>query len=89
MNATETGTFSNNWFIQFDVTEFMQGRVDLTEGSHLFVSKTEALRDLFGDPCPGRDKSLVLHYEVLGTEGRAEAQESDGRLLTPVDISCT
>lgn len=67
----------------------MQGRVDLAGGQYLFLSKTEPLIDLFGDPCPGRDKTVVLHYEILGTEGKAEAQESDGRLLTPVSISCT
>lgn len=80
---------SSNRRGQFDVTEFMQGRVDLAGGTHLFISKTEDLVGLFGDPCPGRDKSLVMQYEVLGTEGKAEAQESDGRLLTPISISCT
>lgn len=74
---------------QFDVTEFMQGRVDLAGGRFLFLSKTEPLTDLFGDPCPGRNKCLVLHYEILGTEGKAEALESDHRLLTPISISCT
>ncbi|CAM9967797.1 unnamed protein product [Ectocarpus sp. 4 AP-2014] len=74
---------------KMDVTEFMQGRVDLADGEYLFVSRKEPLTDLFGDPCPGRDKCLVLRYEVVGTEGRAEAIESDGRLLTPISISCT
>lgn len=67
----------------------MQGRVDLTGGQYLFLSRSEPLVELFGDPCPGRDKCLVLHYEILGTEGRAEAQESDSRLLAPINISCT
>lgn len=75
--------------MQIDVTEFMQGRVDLADGKYLYLSKKEPLADLFGDPCPGRDKCLVLRYEIVGTEGRAEAVESDGRLLTPISISCT
>lgn len=74
---------------QFDVTEFMQGRVDLAEGKYLFLSKEEHLSGLFGDPCPGRDKCLMLHYEILGSEGKAESVESDDRLLTPINISCT
>ncbi|CAN0282227.1 unnamed protein product, partial [Ectocarpus fasciculatus] len=74
---------------KMDVTEFMQGRVDLADGKYLFMSRKEPLTDLFGDPCPGRDKCLVLRYEIVGTEGRAEAIESDGRLLTPISISCT
>ncbi|CAN0150103.1 unnamed protein product, partial [Pylaiella littoralis] len=74
---------------KIDVTEFMQGRVDLADGKYLYLSKKEPLADLFGDPCPGRDKCLVLRYEIVGTEGRAEAVESDGRLLTPISISCT
>lgn len=67
----------------------MQGRVDLAGGKHLFLSKEESLVDLFGDPCPGRDKCLMLHYEILGTEGKVDGLESDGRLLTPISISCT
>lgn len=67
----------------------MQGRVDLAGGQYLFLSMGEPLAELFGDPCPGRDKTVVLQYEILGTEGKAEAQESDGRLLTPISISCT
>ncbi|CBJ33660.1 hypothetical protein Esi_0545_0009 [Ectocarpus siliculosus] len=74
---------------KMDVTEFMQGRVDLADGKYLFMSRKEPLTDLFGDPCPGRDKCLVIRYEIVGTEGRAEAIESDGRLLTPISISCT
>ncbi|CAN0301177.1 unnamed protein product [Scytosiphon promiscuus] len=74
---------------KIDVTEFMQGRVDLAEGKYLFMSRKEPLTDLFGDPCPGRDKCLVLRYEIVGTEGRVESVESDGRLLTPISISCT
>lgn len=67
----------------------MQGRVDLAEGKYLFLSKEEQLSELFGDPCPGRDKCLMLHYEILGSEGKAESVESDDRLLTPINISCT
>eukprot|EP00903_Cladosiphon_okamuranus_P020991 g19283.t1 len=74
---------------KIDVTEFMQGRVDLADGKYLFMSRKESMTDLFGDPCPGRDKCLVLRYEIVGTEGRVEAVESDGRLLTPISISCT
>lgn len=74
---------------QFDVTEFMQGRIDLAGGRYLFLPKTERLADLFGDPCPGREKCLLLHYEILGTEGKVEALESDNRLLSPVSISST
>ncbi|CAN0378303.1 unnamed protein product, partial [Laminaria digitata] len=67
----------------------MQGRVDLADGKYLYLSKEEPLSDLFGDPCPGRDKCLMLHYEILGSEGKAESVESDDRLLTPISISCT
>ena len=67
----------------------MQGRVDLAGGKYLLLSKKEPLVDLFGDPCPGRDKVVMLHYEILGTEGKAEAQECDGRLVSPISISCT
>lgn len=74
---------------QIDVTEFMQGRVDLAGGKYLYMSRNEPLTNLFGDPCPGREKCLVLQYEIVGTEGRAEAVESDGKLLTPISISCT
>ena len=74
---------------QFDVTEFMQGRVDQGGGRYLFLSKNENLTKLFGDPCPGREKCLTIHYEILGTEGKVEALESDGHLITPVSISST
>ncbi|CAM9373295.1 unnamed protein product, partial [Choristocarpus tenellus] len=73
----------------FDVTELMQGRVDLAGGEYLLISREESLVDLFGDPCPGRIKELSIHYEILGTEGRVDALESDNHLLTPVNISST
>lgn len=67
----------------------MQGRVELAGGRYLFLSKTENLAEIFGDPCPGREKRLTLHYEILGTEGKVEAGESDGHLLAPISISST
>ncbi|CAM9227856.1 unnamed protein product [Chrysoparadoxa australica] len=67
----------------------MRSKVQEAGGEFLHLPRKQMLSDLFGDPCPGKIKQLVIQYEVLGTEGRAEALESAGKLTTPISISST
>jgi len=54
----------------FDVTEYLQARVDDGGGNYLEIRSDEALADVLGDPCAGVSKTLVVEYEVLGRHGQ-------------------
>lgn len=61
--------------MSFDVTEIIQGLLDLGGGSHFVLTSTEQMGPLFGDPCPGYPKELRVEFEILGrsyTEIRTE-----------------
>ena len=43
-----------------EVTEILQGLVDMNGGSYLFISGAASITDLLGDPCPGYKKDLKV-----------------------------
>ena len=64
-----------------EVTEVLQGLVDLNGGSYLFISGAASIIDLLGDPCPGYKKDLKVSYDISGREGREMYYECGGHLL--------
>ena len=73
----------------FDVTEILQARVEESGGTFLEVNHREHLDKLFGDPCPNRRKNLVINYEIHGSSGKMVAEEVEGHLKKPVDLTYT
>eukprot|EP00520_Triparma_pacifica_P015534 CAMPEP_0118636470 /NCGR_PEP_ID=MMETSP0785-20121206/2643_1 /TAXON_ID=91992 /ORGANISM="Bolidomonas pacifica, Strain CCMP 1866" /LENGTH=350 /DNA_ID=CAMNT_0006527605 /DNA_START=86 /DNA_END=1135 /DNA_ORIENTATION=- len=73
----------------FDVSEVLQARVEESGGTFLEISRLESLKDLFGDPCPNRRKNLVINYEIHGSSGSFVAEEVEGHLKKPIDLSYT
>ena len=58
-------------------------------GTFLEVNHREHLDKLFGDPCPNRRKNLVINYEIHGSSGKMVAEEVEGHLKKPVDLTYT
>lgn len=52
--------------MSYDATEMVQGLVDMTGGSFLFISSQQSVSRIFGDPCPGYPKDLRVQYEITG-----------------------
>jgi hypothetical protein len=52
--------------MSYDVTEIVQGLLDLGGGSHFVLTGTDRMGPLFGDPCPGYPKELRVEFEILG-----------------------
>eukprot|EP00596_Hydrurales_sp_CCMP1899_P008561 CAMPEP_0119039548 /NCGR_PEP_ID=MMETSP1177-20130426/9102_1 /TAXON_ID=2985 /ORGANISM="Ochromonas sp, Strain CCMP1899" /LENGTH=658 /DNA_ID=CAMNT_0007003575 /DNA_START=256 /DNA_END=2232 /DNA_ORIENTATION=+ len=52
--------------MSYDVTEIVQGLLDLGGGSHFVLAGTDRMGPLFGDPCPGYPKELRVEFEILG-----------------------
>ena len=61
----------------YEVTEILQGLIDLGGGSYFSISQPTPITPLLGDPAPGYPKELRLEYELRGRNGieiRTEAQ---------------
>ena len=78
-SATYGHPLSTKGAASFDVRDALQYRVDVNEGKFLEVSRQEDLRRIFGDPCRGRPKHLVIAYEIRGKRG--EVTEFSGGIL--------
>ena len=72
--------------MSYEVTEFIQGLVDLKGGSHLFFSEKNILTPFFGDPCPGYPKELRIEFEILGRCGSETRKETQGHLIKDINI---
>ena len=66
--------------MSYEVTEIIQGFVDLQGGNYLDISAQIPMKKLFGDPCPGYPKDLRIAYEVSGRSGVLVYGESRGHL---------
>jgi hypothetical protein len=77
---------SSTGAMSVDVTEVVQGAVDLLGGSYLSISRMRLLYPLLGDPCPGYTKDLRIEYEIFGRTGRIERDELHGHLKRRVFI---
>lgn len=64
--------------MSYDVTEIVQGLVDVNGGSFLTISNQQSLFKFFGDPCPGYTKDLRVQYEMTGRWGK-DVYDEDGR----------
>ena len=73
----------------FDVTEYLQARIDDGGGNYLEIRSDEVLADVLGDPCAGVSKTLVVHYEVLGRQGQVKQLEARGKLQHAVELAST
>jgi len=72
--------------MSIDVTERMQGMVDLAGGSYLSISPSVSIGGLLGDPCPGYTKDLLISYDIGGRTGFEQYQEVRGHLRRSVII---
>jgi len=72
-----------------DVTEIVQGFVDLMGGSYLNLSPQSSVSQMFGDPCPGYTKDLRIEYEVSGRNGSIVRDEFRGHLKKRIYIEET
>ena len=71
----------------FDVTEILQSRVDSTNGRYCMISHREDLVKMFGEPCQGRSKQLVIEYEIAGKHGELYEYEIGGRLAKEISLA--
>ena len=53
----------------YEVTEYLQGLIDLGGGSFLSIPENTLMSHLFGDPCPGYHKELRIEFELSGRSG--------------------
>ena len=63
-----------------EVTEVVQGLVDMVGGSYLSISYMASAKRYFGDPCPGYPKDLRIKFEIAGREGVVLCDEMRGFL---------
>jgi hypothetical protein len=68
------------------VTEHVRGLVDLNDGQYLHIPKELSLVSLFGEPCEGRLKDLVIEYEVDGSIGSLKMHVRHGYLATDMSV---
>ena len=61
-----------------DVTEIVQGLIDVNSGDYLRIDKATDLTPLFYDPSNGRGNELFLQFSVMGKEKRL--------LTSPIDV---
>lgn len=70
----------------YNVTEHIQGLIDLNGGSYIHISANTPLTRIFGDPCAGYVKDLLVEYDISGRSGTATVAEMRGRLKTELNI---
>ncbi|KAJ8601585.1 hypothetical protein CTAYLR_005246 [Chrysophaeum taylorii] len=70
----------------FDVRDALQYRVDSTHGKSCVISAFEDLTKLFGEPCAGRAKHLVVEYEIAGKAGELYEYEIGGKLAKDINL---
>lgn len=70
----------------FDVKEALQYRIDSTNGRYCAITQREDLAELFGNPCQGRSKHLVLEYEIAGKAGELYEYEVGGHLAKDISL---
>lgn len=70
----------------YNVTENIQGLVDLNGGSYIHISPQTPLSRIFGDPCEGYTKDLCVEFDISGRNGVATVAEMRGRLKIPLNI---
>lgn len=68
----------------YDVTEILQGLIDLGGGSYFKVDQATTMTPLLGDPAPGYPKELRLEYELRGRSGIEIRTEAQGHLTKPL-----
>jgi hypothetical protein len=72
--------------MSYDVTEKVQGLVDLSGGSYLLMSNNTPVARYFGDPCPGYVKELFIMYDIDGRSGNALQSETNGFLRRRISV---
>ena len=72
--------------MSYDVTEKVQGLVDLSGGSYLLMSHNTPVARYFGDPCPGYVKELFIMYDIDGRSGSALQDETNGFLRRRISV---
>jgi hypothetical protein len=70
----------------YNVTENIQGLVDLNGGSYIHISPNTPLTRIFGDPCLGYTKDLCVEFDIGGRASVVTVAEMRGRLKTPLFI---
>ena len=68
----------------YDVTEILQGLIDLGGGSYFKIDQPTPITPLLGDPAPGYPKELRLEYELRGRSGVEIRNEAQGFLTRPL-----
>ena len=68
----------------YEVTEILQGLIDLGGGSYFSISQPTPITPLLGDPAPGYPKELRLEYELRGRNGIEIRNEAQGYLTKPL-----
>ena len=68
----------------YDVTEILQGLIDLGGGSYFKIDQPTPITPLLGDPAPGYPKELRLEYELRGRSGVEIRNEAHGHLTRPL-----
>jgi len=63
-----------------EVTEVVQGMVDMVGGSYLTISYMASAKRMFGDPCPGYPKDLRIKFDIAGRSGEVLCDEMRGFL---------
>lgn len=77
---------SSDGRMSIDVTEIVQGFVDLLGGSYLDISALTPLNTLFSDPCPGYLKDLCVEYDISGRARNTVREECRGHLKKRIFI---
>lgn len=67
-----------------DVADVLRKKVAATGGRTCEVGRNEDLKKLFGDPCPGTPKILVLTIKVFEREYTTRWEEEQGVMRWPV-----
>jgi hypothetical protein len=75
--------------MSIDITENVQGLVDMNGGSFLSINVYTPLKRLFGDPCEGYTKDLYIEFDVNGRTGYITGVESEHHLKSDMIIETT
>jgi hypothetical protein len=66
--------------MSIEVTEQIQGLADIHGGAYVELDTNRSMTDLFGDPCPGYPKDLLVEYDIAGLSGKRTWPETHGYL---------
>lgn len=74
---------------KYDVTDQIVGISDQLGSHYLDIPASTDFNQLFGDPCYGVDKEIMIKYDVRGRSGEAKQYEHKGHLNRSIVINAT